>query len=166
MIVNKPSSTGDPRVEDLRGAIEHRAAWFFLLIDEARKKGLDLSFAHDAIFRCGCFHGDGKFPKTDDLRVFGKAFANDNVVKIFEMDVQENTKDRFYVEFHYCPLVAAWQKLGASEEFIRDLCDIAMDGDRGIVSRYENFEFHLGETIAKGDKACQITICGGNKAGA
>jgi hypothetical protein len=158
MIGNKPYKVDDPRIEDLRAAIEHRATWFFLLIDEARKKGVDLSFAHDAIFRCGCFHGGNKFPRTDDLRVFGKAFANDNVVKIFEMDVRENTEDKLCIEFHYCPLVAAWQKLGASEEFIRDLCDIAMDGDRGIVSRYENFEFHLGDTIAKGDKVCEITI--------
>jgi hypothetical protein len=158
MIVNEPSHVGDPHVEDLRAAIEHRAAWFFLLIDEARKKGLDLSFARDAIFKCGCFHGDKKFPRTGDLRVFGKAFANDNVVKIFEMDVQENTEDKLYIEFHYCPLIAAWRKLGASEELIRELCDVAMDGDRGIVSRYENFEFQLGDTIAGGGKVCQISI--------
>jgi hypothetical protein len=158
MIENKSSNTGEPWVEDLRAAIEHRAAWFFLLIDEARKKGLDLSFAHDAIFKCGRLHGDDKFPRTDDLRIFGKTFANNNVVKIFEMDIKENTEDKLYIEFHYCPLVAAWQKFGASEEFIQDLCDIAMDGDRGIVSRYEAFEFRLGDTIAKGSKVCQITI--------
>ena len=34
------------------------------------------------------------------------------------------------VEFHYCPLVAAWKKLGASDEECAVLCDIAMDGDR------------------------------------
>ncbi|MDR1379203.1 MAG: L-2-amino-thiazoline-4-carboxylic acid hydrolase [Synergistaceae bacterium] len=158
MITNKLGCVDDSKIEDLRAAFEHRATWFFLLIDEARKKGLDLSFAHDAIFRCGCFHGDNKFPRTNDLKIFAKAFANDNAVKIFEMDVQESTESKFYAEFHYCPLVNAWQTLGASEEFIGDLCDIAMDGDRGIISRYEDFEFHLGGVIAKGNEVCQVTI--------
>ena len=29
---------------------------------------------------------------------------------MFEMDVVESTDDTFYLDFHYCPLVKAWQK--------------------------------------------------------
>ena len=28
----------------------------------------------------------------------------------------ENTDDTLYLDFHYCPLVKAWQKAGCSDE--------------------------------------------------
>ena len=157
-IVNQPSRT-DPVTDKLRAAIEHRASWMYLLMDEARKRGLEWKdFARQAILRCGRFHGEVKFNSENDLEEFGKNFANSDVIKIFEMDVQEASKDRLYIEFHYCPLLAAWQKLGASGAECGELCDIAMDGDRGIVEACPSFTFHLGDTIAKGGKCCQITI--------
>ena len=33
-----------------------------------------------------------------------------------------------------------------------------MDGDRGIIDKYDAFEFDLGKTIAKGDDVCEIRI--------
>ena len=157
-IVNKPQQS-DTLTDKLRGAIEHRAAWMFLLMDEARKKGLDWDdFARKAILRCGRFHGETKFHSESDLVKFGKAFASEDVVKIFEMDVKEASKDKLYIEFHYCPLVASWQKLGASDKDCEKLCDIAMDGDRGIVDACPSFKFTLGDTIAKGGKVCQVTV--------
>ena len=158
MIVNNPSKTEDTRINDLRSAFEHRATWFALLIDEARKQGLDTDFARNAIRKCGCFHANTKYPKTDSIQEFAKVFANDNVVNIFEMDVKEASEEKLYIEFHYCPLVEAWKKLGYSDDDIVLFCDIAMDGDRGIAAEYDPFEFHLGRTIAKGDPFCEITF--------
>jgi len=156
MIKNNKTDQGK-HIEELRAAFEHRAAWFALLIDEARKRGLDLSFARDAIFRCGAFHGESKLPRTDDLKIFTDAFLTESIKKIFEMET-ELTDDQLTVTFHYCPLTAAWQKLGISEKDMADFCDIAMDGDRGIVSSYANFEYRLGDTIAKGCDTCQLFI--------
>ena len=158
MIKNNPTKT-DAATEKNRGFIEHRATWFALLIEEARKQGLDgYAFAHEAIRRCGCFHGDNKYTKTEDLQAFAKEFANPDVVDIFEMDITENDGKKLSIDFHYCPLVAAWQKLGLPESEMPELCDIAMDGDRGIISTFPKFSFELGETIAKGDDVCQIRI--------
>lgn len=154
MIKNNASDRGT-HIKDLRDAIEHRATWFYYLIDEAQKRGLDIDFARDAIIRCGCFHGANKYTKTDDLKVFAPEFANENVRNIFEMDVKV-TDEEMNIEFHYCPLVNAWQKLTDDEEKIATLCDIAMDGDRGIASQFDAFEFHLGKTIAKGDGVCEV----------
>ena len=53
---------------------------------------------------------------------------------------------------------AAAAALTDDEALIAEMCDIAMDGDRGIVKQYGNFEFHLGKTIAKGDPVCEITV--------
>jgi hypothetical protein len=154
MIKNNPTDRGQ-HIKDLRDAIEHRATWFYFLIEEAQKRGLDLEFARDAIKGCGCFHGKNKYTQTDDLKVFAPEFANENVKNIFEMDVNV-TDEEMKIEFHYCPLVAAWKKLTDDEEKIATLCDIAMDGDRGIASQFDAFEFELGKTIAKGDDICEV----------
>lgn len=158
MITNKPTHQDDPHIQDMRGAFEHRAAWFALLIDEARKRGVDISFARDAILRCGCFHAHTKYPEGNEIKPFAQAFLNDNVVKIFEMEPRNVDEHEMRVDFHYCPLVAAWQQLGFSEEDIALFCDVAMDGDRGIVKEIPDFEFQLGKTIAKGDDVCEVLV--------
>ena len=157
MIKNTPSKS-DPRTDLLRGAIEHRATWYALMIAQAQKAGLDKSFAGKAVFSCGQFHGKSKYPRTDDLKVFADAFANQDVVNCFEMEILKNDGEHLDIDFHYCPLVEAWKKLGIPEEEMPALCDMAMDGDRGIISTYDNFEFALGKTIAKGDDVCEIRI--------
>ncbi len=156
MIKNNPTPK-NKAIEDLRAAFEHRATWFYLLIEEAKKEGLSTDFARRAIFNCGCFHGQVKLPETDDLKEFTEAFANENVKDIFEMDVQVS-EEALNIEFHYCPLVAAWQKLTDDEELIAELCDIAMEGDRGIASEFDAFEFNLGKTIAQGHHVCEVAF--------
>lgn len=159
MPIQNQSKLDEAPINDLRAAIEHRATWFYFLVDEARKRGLDAEdFARKAIFRCGCFHGDTKFGEAGDLKEFAGRFANELTRKIFEMEIAELTDQRFAVEFHYCPLVSAWQKQGVGDPEVETLCDIAMDGDRGIVSRFPGMTMQLEETIAKGGKSCRIVI--------
>ena len=162
-IINVPSITDDEKVNLVRGAIEHRATWFYLLLDEARKQGLDMEkVGRAAITRCGKFHGEGKIGQHcadhNDLREFLKPFADETGQKVFEMEIKECTQEKLYIDFHYCPLVAAWTKLGASDEDIALMCDIAMDGDRGICSMFDGFTFNLGKVIAKNEGICEIRI--------
>jgi hypothetical protein len=51
--------------------------------------------------------------------------------------------------------VAAWQLHGVADEQIAKLCDISMQGDRGIAKSF-GCELILGETIAKGYNKCEI----------
>jgi hypothetical protein len=157
-IVNRPT-VNEQRVTDMRSAIEHRATWFYLLVDEAEKAGTSWEeFARKAIARCGVFHGNTKFTQTEDLKAFAKEFGNELYATIFEMDVKEASAERFEVHFHYCPLVAAWLKHTKDKQKIKLLCDIAMDGDRGIISAFPKFRFDLGETISHGGKVCKIVV--------
>ena len=156
MIHNNKKQQGE-HIEGLRSAIEHRATWFALMVEEAKKQGLDTEFARNAVFRCGSFHGNHKLPGTEDIKEFADAFLTEDVKKIFEMETKV-TKNHLEVTFNYCPLVEAWQKLGVSEEDIDVYCDIAMEGDRGIISTYDRFDFELGDTIAKGCDSCKLHI--------
>jgi hypothetical protein len=161
VITNKPASE-EKNIVDIRNAIEHRATWMSLLMNEARNSGLGWDdFARKAIFRCGCFHGKdiaAKCTDISDLRKFAEVFPGTTGKKIFEMEVMELSDQKFSLEFHYCPLVSAWIKQGFSDEDIAKLCDIAMDGDRGIASNFPAFQFELGKTIAQGDPVCEINF--------
>lgn len=147
-------------VVEVRNAIEHRATWMYLLMKEARDRGLDWDdFARKAIGATGCMHGKrfaGLVEDKSKMEQFSKVFAVGTGRKVFDMEVLAEDEDKYYLDFHYCPLVSAWQKLGLSDEEIDHLCDIAMDGDRGIASQFPDFEFTLGDTIAQGAPVCQI----------
>ena len=91
---------------------------------------------------------------------FGMAGYGTAAGEMLEYFGLEQSEKALNINFHYCPLLAAWRKLGLPEEDLPELCDIAMDGDRGIISTYadEGFSFELGKTLAKGDDVCQIRI--------
>ena len=74
---------------------------------------------------------------------------------VFEMDVLKSTDDELDIDFHYCPLVKAWQKAGCTDEEIATLCDIAMCGDHGIGEAY-GAKLDLPKCIAKGDDICSL----------
>lgn len=120
----------------LRAAIEHRATWMALMFEEAEKMGIDAEkMTRNAIRKCGHMHGNNiknNIKDKDSLDSFGHSFVNEETIKNFEMEFIERNNDKLHIEFSYCPLVNAWKKLGLSDDKIELLCDIAMEGDRGI----------------------------------
>lgn len=147
-------------IRQLRNFFEHRALWLYLLCDEAKKKGFaPETFAPEAIRRCGLFQG-GNIAKTagtgkPSLKILQKKLFGLPGRLIFEMKIRRITDDNFDVDFHYCPLVNAWQKQGCSVEELTRLCDFAMWGDRGIAESF-GCTLDLPKTIAKGDGICEI----------
>ncbi len=145
-------------IKAVRGMLEHRANWLYLLLDEAQKRGIDTEeFAKAAVMRCGCFQGDHLTADagTNSLKGLKKILFTLPARMVFEMKILACTDDRLDIDFHYCPLVAAWQSQGASDEQIAKLCDIAMQGDRGIAKSF-GCELELGMTIANGYNKCEI----------
>ena len=143
----------------IREQLEHRALWMYLLVDEAKKKGLEPEeYAPTAIKRCGLYQGAGLREKAgggESLKGLKKTLFTKPAQLVFEMDIKNCTDDELEIHFHYCPLVKAWQKAGCTDEQIAMLCDIAMCGDRGIGERYYA-ELDLPKTIANGDDICHL----------
>jgi hypothetical protein len=156
-IINEPKNKS-ALVKAIRNLFEHRALWLYLLLDEAKKQGLPPEkFAPEAIRRCGVYQG-GNFAgqgAATSLKTLRKRLFTFVGKLIFEMKIRRCTDDNFDVDFHYCPLVAAWQKQGCSAEEMDTLCEIAMCGDRGIAQAF-GCEFDLNKTIARGDGVCEI----------
>jgi len=156
-------------VRNLRNFFEHRALWLYLLCDEARKKGhKPETFAPAAIRRCGIYHGLRALTglqNASEQAVANKRTGTCKELKkklfpfpgklIFEMKFLKVSDDVFDVDFHYCPLIAAWQKQGCSDAEMDKLCDWAMEGDRGIAEAF-GCELDLKKTIARGDGVCQL----------
>ena len=158
-MVKNRSTVYDEKVNINRSAIEHRATWMGLIYEEALKAGADAEkITRAAITKTGENTGENikcSCEDSSDLTQFADAFVNDVVKSTFQMDFTEVTKDDLKIEFHYCPLLAAWQKLGFDEETCAKLCDIAMDGDRGI-AKANGLKLTLTDTIAKGCPVCKL----------
>lgn len=161
---NKSNIKNESRIKDpitvaARNLLEHRALWMYLLTDEAKKKGLDAKeYAPGAIFRCGKYQGEllkKKGKKGNSLKGLKKATFGFLPRRVFEMKIKRCDDDHLDIDFHYCPLVKAWQRQGCSDEEIAELCDNAMCGDRGIASCF-GCELDLPQTIAKGADTCHI----------
>lgn len=158
------SITNEPKLKNkllqaIREQLEHRALWMYLLCDEAKKKGLaPEEYAPAAIKRCGLYQGAGLRKKaggSESLKGLKKTLFTKPAQWVFEMKIQRCTDDNLDIDFHYCPLVKAWQKQGCSDEEIQMLCDHAMCGDRGIAESF-GCQLELPKTIAKGDGVCEI----------
>ena len=156
-VINEPKIK-NPLIVAIRQQLEHRALWMYLLCDEARKKGLEpKDFAPEAITRCGLYQGAGLVEKggTKSLTGLKKTLFGKFAQWVFEMKILRCDDDHLDIDFHYCPLVKAWQKQGCGDDELSCLCDYAMCGDRGIGKSY-GVELDLPATIARGDGVCKI----------
>lgn len=142
-----------------RDQIEHRATWMGLIYDEMVKAGVENAeeIVRKAISRTGLVHGGRDLEacgESWDLLDFKKVFLSDYGMETFGMAVEADA-DKVAVHFHYCPLCAAWQKLGFDDERCALLCDMAMDGDRGI-AKAMGLEIELTDKIADGCETCEV----------
>ena len=159
--IKNEANLHEREVDINRAAIEHRATWMGLIFDELQKAGVANAeeICRKAIKRCGNMHGDGyraACGASTDCRTFREQFLPPLSQKTFEMDVAATEND-VDITFRYCPLVSAWQKLGFDDETCALLCDIAMDGDRGI-AQSNSLRFELGDTIGQGNDVCRLRL--------
>lgn len=149
----------DRETELIRAGIEQRGLWLYKFMKEAEKQGIDYEkFGRTVLFECGCTKGMTSFKKTGSLFDFAGDYQPEAGRKAFDCNIIELTEDKMIIESTYCPLVKKWLELTDDGEYIKTLCDIAMDGDRGILSCFPDFEFHLKNTIPDGDGKCRVEI--------
>lgn len=150
-------STEEAYTQRLRMLIGQRASLFYFMVDELEQAGIDWEpIARRAFFRYGCQRGGSSYSQTEDLQQFAREIVNPFSQKCFEMELTECSAEKAVIDFHHCPLLDAWQKTTDDPERLDLLCDVAMDGDRGVASLYPCFEFTLEQRIAAGDPVCRL----------
>ncbi len=162
-IVNEADPV-EEKIQINRNQIEHRATWMGLIYDEMRKAGVPDAegILRRAISRCGHIHG-AKFTarclNPDDCRELEKVFIGTEGVSLgpctFRMSNISADEDNIRNDVSYCALLAAWQKLGFDDERCALLCDIAMEGDRGIADAM-GLRLDLEKSLAEGDEKCAL----------
>ncbi len=159
---NKPQQNDDDCINKCRAAIHHRGLWMGLLLQKMKETGVDWEgIGRKAIEECGCIHGQGIYERMtdkDSLVNFGETFFTDHVKKIFEIEVTQSDENSLKLEYHHCPMVTAWMDMGLEGEFLDKVCDVAMCGDRGISTKFPQFRFELGKTLAQGHPICEVAF--------
>ena len=91
MTIKNEPKIKNPLIVAIREQLEHRALWMYLLVDEARKKGLEPSeYAPNAIKRCGLYQGSNLREKAKNLGGYVVSFdIADNVSEIILKDNPE-----------------------------------------------------------------------------
>ncbi len=159
-ISNQPHVTDNELCNVRRAAIEQRGKWAAAFYLEAKKEGIDLApIMRRAIHKIGVESGqkekavfDNKAPTAGAYATY---FCNKPVSETFEKNLESLEEDEAVVSMNYCALLAAWQKMGLSDEECALLCDIAMEGDRGIAEGV-GLDFELEGTLAEGCKCCTL----------
>lgn len=113
---------------------------------------------HQAIRESGHYDAETAFAGVHDLAGFVDVFESEPARDVFDMEEVKRDDSTFEVKFHTCPLVKAWREAGATDEEVSALCDIAMEGDRGVVEKLGFLELDLQKTIAYGDECCLMRI--------
>lgn len=149
----------EEKIKCSREMIEHEALMFYSIFNEARKAGLDFEdILREAVKSCSYYEGKdigSACTDLDDLKAYGESFADEFWGAIHDMEIVESDKDKLKINFHSCAYVDAWKKIGVSNEDMKLLCDVLMDGDRCIAKSF-NYEFTLGKTIAEGSPVCEL----------
>jgi hypothetical protein len=149
----------DPTTEAVRSAIEDRAAYLYFLLQEmeaANGRAAAVEMAKRAIFKYGQAKARAR-PRMESPLDFVRHQMRPGRREIFDKRVAEESPRRSEIRFHYCPLVAAWKRLGATPEELGVLCDIAMAGDFGMVSE-SPFTLHIASSLAKGASCCRLVL--------
>ncbi len=145
--------------EAVRSAVEDRAMYLFFLLKEMEAAvGPEEAerLASQAVYRYGQTKGQRMGPLTTPADFIAHQMRPGRQ-EIFDKEEIEAGESRGEIRFHYCPLVAAWKRLGVTSEELSRLCDIAMRGDHGMLS-HTPMMLKLPCSIARGDPYCQLIL--------
>lgn len=156
------SHTDNPMALGYRAAATTYVKSRYELIDAAKKDGIDLSPYTKALQIKSNTENANKIKAMmpeEELgnveKFFARTLGIPGALAPFEGGVVEAAPDYGVVEFHYCPLVKAWQDLGLPNEEIGDLCLSAMNGDV-IMANELGFDLDIQKTIGCGHDCCRM----------
>lgn len=159
-VKNEAHVTDDPFVNVRRAAIEHRGKWAAGFYLEAKRQGIDLEpIMRAAIHKIGVESGEkekeGFGDETVNAKMYAEYFTGKAQSDTFEKKLVSANEEEAVVTLNYCALLKAWQKMGMSDEELALMCDIAMEGDRGIAEGV-GLDFELEGSLAQGCECCTL----------
>lgn len=136
------------------------AIWYGLIYKEMLEAGVEnakeiCSRAYREYGRINGRERKAAYKPNDSFEVKASKICPEDIGKYaYEVDV-ETGDNTIVCTGHTCVLVDTWKKLGFSDAMCIDLCDIAMEGDRGV-AEVNDLAFDLEKSIARGDTTCRF----------
>ncbi len=150
--------TEEELTEAVRGGIEDRATWFYLLLKVAKEEGLDPDkIAKKAITEYGKIKSKN-FKDVNGAGDFASQLVGGVTKCAFGAEIVSAADKKAELKFSHCALVEAWKKLGCSSKEIVNLCKMANYGDFGIVSCFSKLQLEFPKMISKGDSCCHVVV--------
>lgn len=155
---DKQTFTRDEYLADVRGANGTRAQWFHLMLEEAKKHGIDPDeFCKATIYAFGVERGKKYGVCNGNPGKMARMLFNSNGQDVFEMELAEETDERGVLKFHHCPLAATWKSMGLPAEDVAELCRLACYSDYARAdSAGVNLDFPF--QIGQGDDHCELVF--------
>ena len=146
----------DANVIKIRQAIAGRGSYLFYILQALKASGVDncKEILCQAISEWGKSRAK-KAPNASPAEFIGR-LESGNPPEVYERKVLKRDDDLCLVEMRYCPLFAAWQDAGATKQEIKDLCDIACEGDYTVVG--ERLRLSFDSRLADGDERCLMRV--------
>lgn len=150
----------DKTLKILRDAFEDRALWLYFLYEEMKRSFGEVrarEISKLAIRKYGTLKGDRAVKaglKTPKDWITAHNTGGNHCIFSSSTAVNGTIGEQ---KFFYCPLVEAWKKVGCTKEEIKDLCDIAMEGDYGMADAM-GIKMEIPKRIATGNDCCQFIL--------
>lgn len=153
----KQTFTRDEFLTAVRGANGTRAQWFYLMLKEAKKNGLDLDeFCKNTIYEFGLERGH-KYSVCKTPGQMAEMLYNSNGQDVFAMELAENTDEKGVLKFHHCPLAQTWKDMGLPLEERKELCRLACYSDFARAD-CANCNLHFEQQIARDEPVCELVF--------
>lgn len=155
---DKQTFTREEFLEAVRGANGTRAQWFHLMLEEAKRRGVDPDeFCKATIYAFGVERGKKYAVCEGNPGKMAEMLYNSNGQDVFEMELVEKTDERGLLRFHHCPLAATWKSMGLSSEEVEELCRLACYSDYARADS-ANVNLDFDSRIGAGDEVCDLVF--------
>ncbi|MGX9758310.1 L-2-amino-thiazoline-4-carboxylic acid hydrolase [Clostridioides difficile] len=145
-------------LEGIRGATGERAVWFYLLMKESEKLGVNPDdICKEAIYGFGKMRGQ-KYSVAGTPGKMAEMLYNSKGQKVFEMELVKNTDENGVLKFHRCPLDDAWKEYGLTKEERKEICRLACYGDYGRVDCAQGVRLEFAQKCAHDDEVCELVF--------
>lgn len=163
-IKNEPRNQDNAQINYIRQIHAKNAEFLGSIYQEGVEQNVDIeSIMKNAFKKRGCRLGQQVSQLITEEK--GLTAVKDILLgadgDVYDIEVQEWSKDKIDLHYYFCPQIPGWQKMGLSDEEMSKMCRIIMDSDAGLADGM-GCTFSLGKTIADGHEYCEIK-CTQNK---
>lgn len=155
-MMNAPRKYINNKTADtLRGAIENEGKWVYYLTSEGLDRGLEASFAKDAMAELGEYYADTLYASCESMEQITEVLMNRAMELGHEAQIENLSSEGFELAIGYCPMLNMWDQLCEDADKKKVLCDVACSMYAGLAGKL-GMKLEKQCAIAHGCDGCRL----------